>query len=95
MYLAVAGLGAMNWSGSDIEKMLSWVDKKNNSPTTYNKYCLLELNNRDWALYQKNKNLTGCNPIIVYDPYNIGKKIINCMKPDSNFVRNFGGRSNK
>ena len=93
MYLAAAGLGAMKWHGEDLEKMKSFVDKENASKTTYHKYCLLELDNSGWGLYQRNKNLYGCHPTVAYDPCNVAQSVVRYLTPDFNFVRNFGGKS--
>lgn len=92
MYLAVAGLGSISWDGEDFEKMKNYVDKKNET-IPYNKYCLLDLDNWSWGIYKKNRNLHGCKFVIAYDPCNVANRVIRCMQPDFNFVRNFGGKS--
>ena len=92
MYLAAACLGAPRWDGEDLEKMKAYVDKKNAEPTS-NKYCLIAVEGWSWGLYQRNRNLHGCNAHVVYDPHNVGEQVMRSLTPDFNFVRTFGGKN--
>lgn len=92
MYIAIATL-SNRWVGNDLEKMISYVDKKNTEPT-HNKYFLVELNDWDYNIYKRNKNFYACHPTIVYDPYNIGESYLKAQSMYSNgFARTFGSRS--
>lgn len=91
MYVAIA-TPCNQFFGNDLEKMISYVDNKNNE-STYNKYFLIELSDGEYALYRKNKSLQSCCANIVYDPFNVGEKYIKSQSIFSNFVRTFGSRS--
>ena len=92
MYVAVASFSS-RWVDKDLDKIIKYVDKQNNNGA-YNKYFVVELNDRDWGIYQKSRQFQGCTPTIVYDPFNVGERYIRASNMYSNgFVRTFGSRS--
>ena len=90
MYVAVAHFST-HWWGEDMEKMIDYVDRQN--VKSYNKYFLVELSDGDYYTYKKTKRFQCCNPVIVYDPYDIAKSYLKCDSMSDNFVRTFGSRS--
>ena len=92
MYVAIASM-SNKWTGDDFNKMVDYVDRKNSDGRHY-KYFLVELDNWDYSLYCKNRNLQYCNPTIVYDPFNVGESYLKSLAMYGNgFTRTFGSRS--